>query len=221
MGLDMYLERKRKINKNLTLEETKKIACYLTWKEHFKDKFSLEELFGLKESEIDLNYVSNFEDSNEPYEVGYWRKANQIHNWFNNYIDGGVENCQYYKVSKSMLEELLAVCKTVVSKAIISEGYVFNYSTFKNNKEELLKRGYIVKENKSDPSMIDVFSKGKIILNSDEISKLLPTTDGFFFGNTNYDTGYLTDIEDTINILSDVLSITDFDNEAILYYASW
>lgn len=220
MGLDMYLERKRKINKNLTLEETKKIACYLTWKEHFKDKFSLEELFGLKESEIDLNYVSNFEDFNDPYEVGYWRKANQIHNWFNNHIDGGVENCQYYEVSKSMLEELLAVCKEVLSKAVIGEGNIFCYSTSKENASKLLKEGYIVVDNK-EQNLVDVFKKGDVILNTDEISKLLPTKEGFFFGNINYDTGYLTDIENTINILTDVLSTTDFDNEAVLYYASW
>ncbi len=37
-------------------------------------------------------------------EVGYWRKANQIHNWFVKNVQGGVDDCGYYGVTKEKLE---------------------------------------------------------------------------------------------------------------------
>ena len=47
-------------------------------------------------------------------EVGYWRKANQIHGWFVKNIQGGVDDCGYYKVSKQDVEELLSLCNQVL-----------------------------------------------------------------------------------------------------------
>lgn len=47
-------------------------------------------------------------------EVGYWRKANQIHNWFVENVQGGVDNCATYFVSKETLSELRDICKTVL-----------------------------------------------------------------------------------------------------------
>lgn len=44
--------------------------------------------------------------------VAYWRKANQIRNWFNEKV--GVENCQYTPVTKELLQELVCDCKMVV-----------------------------------------------------------------------------------------------------------
>ena len=38
--------------------------------------------------------------------VGYWRKANYIHNWFVNNVQGGVDNCDRYWVDKDKLKEL-------------------------------------------------------------------------------------------------------------------
>lgn len=41
----------------------------------------------------------------------YWRKANQIHAWFVNNIQGGEDNCREYYVPREKLEELLATCQ--------------------------------------------------------------------------------------------------------------
>ena len=41
----------------------------------------------------------------------YWRKANQIHNWFVTNIQEGNDNCGEYYVSQDKLIELLALCK--------------------------------------------------------------------------------------------------------------
>jgi len=45
--------------------------------------------------------------------VGYWRKANQIHNWFISNLGNGVDNCEPIYVSRDHLQELLDLCKQV------------------------------------------------------------------------------------------------------------
>ena len=39
-------------------------------------------------------------------EMGYWRKANQIHNWFVNNVQRGEDNCGTYYVSREDLKQL-------------------------------------------------------------------------------------------------------------------
>jgi len=46
-------------------------------------------------------------------EVGYWRKANQIHRWFVENVQQGEDDCQESYVSREQLEELLGACKIV------------------------------------------------------------------------------------------------------------
>ena len=45
--------------------------------------------------------------------VGYWRKANQIHQWFVDNVQEGEDNCAEYHVSREHLEELLNLCREV------------------------------------------------------------------------------------------------------------
>ena len=50
------------------------------------------------------------------YEIAYWRKANQIRQWFVNHIeefDVG-DNGDYYQVTKKLLMELIDDCQTVL-----------------------------------------------------------------------------------------------------------
>ena len=51
------------------------------------------------------------------YEVAYWRKANQIRNWFVEHMDGFSydDNGEYYEVTKETLKELISDCKYVLS----------------------------------------------------------------------------------------------------------
>jgi len=46
--------------------------------------------------------------------VGYWRKANQIHNWFVQNVQDGVDNCGDYEVEYEHLTRLLNDCKEVL-----------------------------------------------------------------------------------------------------------
>ena len=46
-------------------------------------------------------------------DIMYWRKANHIHHWFVDNVQGGEDNCQDYYVSREQLTELLALCHKV------------------------------------------------------------------------------------------------------------
>ena len=43
--------------------------------------------------------------------VGYWRKANQIHQWFVDNVQSGEDNCAEYYVDRDKLKELRDLCK--------------------------------------------------------------------------------------------------------------
>lgn len=50
-------------------------------------------------------------------EVSYWRKANEIHRWFLDYLnlDGGF-NCGHAEIGKEGLQELVDTCKFVLGR---------------------------------------------------------------------------------------------------------
>ena len=48
-------------------------------------------------------------------EVLYWRKANAIHKWFVDNVQGGNDDCGTYYVSTEHLQELRHVCLAVIS----------------------------------------------------------------------------------------------------------
>lgn len=141
-------------------------------------------------------------------EVAYWRKANQIHKWFVDNIQNGVDDCDNYQVSKENLEELLNICKQVKSefnRAVKTEGKVKNGRRLVNGEWE------------------DMFKDGVVYvdLNTAAINELLPTDKGFFFGSTDIDQWYLSDIEDTISQLERVINEVDFENNYVCYSSSW
>jgi len=88
-------------------------------------------------------------------EVGYWRKANQIHQWFVDNVQDGIDECQRVQVSKIQLLELKELCEEVLDDHSLAED-------------------------------------------------LLPVQGGLFFGNTEYDEYYFSDLEDTVKLLSEL-----------------
>jgi len=104
MGLDMYLE----IRKN---EYRSK---------YHKDKGSRLKLEYPKDI---TEFIPNLTDltisRKTNYEVGYWRKANHIHNWFiQNCADRDecgdpIDDCRPIEITVDKLEELLETCKKV------------------------------------------------------------------------------------------------------------
>lgn len=55
-------------------------------------------------------------------ELGYWRKANAIHEWFNqNCADGYLENCEECEVTKADLSKLISDCEKVLANHNLAE----------------------------------------------------------------------------------------------------
>jgi hypothetical protein len=135
-------------------------------------------------------------------EVGYWRKANQIHQWFVENIQNNQDDCGEYRVFKEDLEKLLTICKKVLSESVLRKGTVKNGYSFTDEGER--------KYNYED---------GEVIVDSSVAEELLPTTSGFFFGRTDYDESYIYDIENTIRIIERAISLPK--GWDIYYSSSW
>jgi hypothetical protein len=146
---------------------------------------------GVEQPTKDLTYIT--------YSVMYWRKANHIHNWFVNNIQDGDDNCKEYYVDKEQLQELLDVCKKVKES--------LEASKFEESEEE---EDFFTKEK----------FRYKIFTDTEVAEELLPTTPGFFFGNTNYNSYYLNDLNDTIEGLEKVIA-EDNPNAEFYYRSSW
>lgn len=97
MGLDMYLEIRRE---EYVSHYTKSRTLKREYPKFLQDNFP------------NLPPIQSV--SRKTYfEVGYWRKANAIHNWFVENCGGGEDTCQQMYVSLEKLEELLDICKQV------------------------------------------------------------------------------------------------------------
>jgi len=48
--------------------------------------------------------------------VAYWRKANQIHKWFVDKCQGGVDDCRYAEISRKTLVELRDLCQSLIAE---------------------------------------------------------------------------------------------------------
>lgn len=53
--------------------------------------------------------------------VAYWRKANQIHNWFVENCQNGEDDCREYDVSCDSLVQLVELCKKVLKNKKLAE----------------------------------------------------------------------------------------------------
>ncbi len=103
MGLDMYLT-KRTYVKNwdfMLPEELHKITVT-------KNGESVE-------------HIQSERISHVIEEMGYWRKANAIHNWFVENVQDGVDECQLSYVPREKLKELLGLVKEILADHSKSE----------------------------------------------------------------------------------------------------
>ena len=93
MGLDMYLSKKTYVK---------------YWDHNGDNNYDVKVTKAGNPTKIDPKKVSYIVE-----EVGYWRKANQIHQWFVDNVQGGVDDCRDAYVERHKLEELLNLCKIV------------------------------------------------------------------------------------------------------------
>lgn len=224
MGLDMYLNRFPRHGEN-TAKELSAVESYLSWEEEpeeVKNKYTFEQWSGVKEDELPSDIVIDafrslytqkfdFWDEDKAYprdciseNVGYWRKANQIHNWFVQNVQDGVDDCEYHhEVTKEKLEQLRELCNELLSEVKLIPGQVVS--------------GYRFVHDEAVPIMID----GLVMEDDSGCRRYLPTSEGFFFGDTNYDEYYIENLKQTVEICDKILAETDFENQMIYYISSW
>lgn len=156
MGLDMYLMASKYVNKMnyktdppSSLPEYEKVAALFP--------------------EMDNDMIYGFDVTRV---VGYWRKANQIHQWFVDNVQEGEDDCRKYDVSRDQLVELRDICQSVLD-------------------------------------------------NKDKAEEELPTQAGFFFGSTDYDEDYWSDLEQTITTINNILNNKGLEDCYLYYQSSW
>lgn len=108
MGLDMYLRKKIYVGANY---------------EHNKVTGTVELASDNKPLPINFNRISEISEA-----VGYWRKANQIHKWFVDNVQGGEDDWKEYVVGKEQLEMLL----NTVQRVLNARGTAFEQELIEN-----------------------------------------------------------------------------------------
>ena len=174
MGLDMYLHA------------TKYFSSFS--EADTRDK--LEKVIGRK-----------FQSCEVKVEVGYWRKANQIHKWFVDTCGKELDddnNCDM-EVSREQLAELKALCEQIIEIL---------------DKQLLEKVKKYDKWNKKD-------YEHEVYTDTKEVEKLLPRSQGFFFGDYEYDEYYKADLEQTITIINKCFEEYDEKDWYFSYRASY
>lgn len=165
--------------------------------EHNKEKYT----FLIKRGGKEVDYINHERIDEISEEVMYWRKANAIHNWFVENVQGGEDDCKEYYVSRGDLIKLLDTCEKVIAGSELVDGKVKNGETFINGE------------------WVADMEEGKTIKDPSIAQELLPTQSGFFFGGTDYDEWYLQDIKDTARELKKELAIPE--GGSYYYSSSW
>lgn len=98
MGLDMYLTAERYI-----------------WS---SEKLISDEVANLLGLQLD---GKRMRVNSVEAEAMYWRKANAIHKWFVENIQGGEDNCRRYYVEREQLTELRNVCAKLCTQREMAE----------------------------------------------------------------------------------------------------
>jgi len=129
MGLDMYLRASEYVSRN-------------DWSRDENGELldTPNSLFDEIVERLELKDVidnAGFAGINIDVPMGYWRKSNQIHNWFVDNVQDGEDNCSAYYVSREQLEELKELCIQVLANKELAEdllptgaGFFFGSTTY-------------------------------------------------------------------------------------------
>ena len=112
MGLDMYLYARKYVSGVDYSRTNDEVVA--TPNPMFT---SVINAVGLTIDELSEDYPS----AHVSLKVGYWRKDNQIHNWFVENVQGGEDNCEEFHVNREQLLELRDVCRKVVADNSLAE----------------------------------------------------------------------------------------------------
>lgn len=104
MGLDQYLYAKRFVSPLSAFNESKEMFYKV----------------------VEASNATSFIDDTFPtayveVKVAYWRKANQIHQWFVEQVQGHNDDCGEYYVSREQLQELIDLCDSVIASPDLAQ----------------------------------------------------------------------------------------------------
>ena len=109
MGLDMYLSARKYVNK---------VNCQVLHNNNDLDYNSPEAILPEFKSIVDTADLADLATDVQGVQVSvtcaYWRKSNQIHNWFVNNVQKGIDDCDLYYVSHDKLKELREACRVAL-----------------------------------------------------------------------------------------------------------
>lgn len=222
MGLDMYLYGQRNLPEeiDLTSEERDQfnkygeahISGYSFYPEAAQKRFrEVVEAAGLQDTVApdtpSGDIMSDGDDERDGFMlnvcVGYWRKANQIHQWFVDEVQDGIDECQTSPpIPREKLLELRNLCARILGKSELVPGNITTGLQASAEGWEKTKR------------------EGLVIANPELAQEHLPTQDGFFFGSTDYDEYYAHDLQHTISTIDRVLQKAP-DDVVLFYHSSW
>ena len=180
MGLDMYLKKHTYVKNWEHMSANEKTQVVVTKNGNPHPNINPER----------VSYI--IED------VMYWRKSNQIHNWFVNNVQDGTDDCKEYYVSEDSLQELVDKCKEAL--LVINNAHI---------KFKQIETGW--SQSGKTYEQIPTYDCG------DEINEILPPTPGFFFGSTEIDEWYKKDLENTISALEPLIE----EGGDFYYSSSW
>lgn len=133
-------------------------------------------------------------------QIMYWRKANQIHGWFTTNGTELIEEVSY-RLTLDDLKNLLDTCKQVSD--ILDKS---------KNKTIQVENGW----SGGEKTFCDI----EVFDCEDEITELLPPTQGFFYGSGDIGEYYKETIDETIRFLENEIPLCTEDDE-FEYYGSW
>src|SRR4051812_12932609 len=119
MGLDMYLTRDFHLSTmNMQSEPRRPVRCAIGRLDanavNIFSRYDAERAKALKIAEIlGVSLIGESGLMTVQVPVAYWRKANQIHNWFVENVGGGEDECQNMELGRDQMKALLDLCVTV------------------------------------------------------------------------------------------------------------
>jgi hypothetical protein len=121
MGLDMYLSAQKHISK-IDWDKAERTSIESAIRPEWQDVVDAADLNSIASDDVQGCAVKVL--------AAYWRKANQIHKWFVDNVQGGKDNCHTYHVSHEKLKRLLATVEVVLEEGDASllppaEGFFF------------------------------------------------------------------------------------------------
>ena len=176
MGLDMYVNIRHKNTQS-------KLDAYKAW----ENKYSYEEYQLLTEEQKEeyRNSEPEYDENMYGKELMYWRKANQIHNWFVQNCQNGVDDCEQYAITVADLMKLKELCEKILT--MTEKHKEMRYTSFGATEKEEVDILYLTPEG------------------VEYASKHLPSRSGFFFGSTEYDDWYVMEVQNTVEQINDTL----------------